>query len=124
MKSIILTLPLLLTLTSARHVYIHPREEPVNIYLHPRQTSDNLQSFTGDLGAAALPITFSGDTTRPFLVNGNTFVNFAAAAQRTCDIQFNKCADASNSKQIPQSVGDCQTQKGMELVRCEKGMVG
>ncbi|MCJ1370922.1 hypothetical protein MMC20_002136 [Loxospora ochrophaea] len=63
----------------------------------PRQTTaTNLQTFTGTLGAAADPITNSGDATRPFEVNGNTFVNFAAAAQRTCDIQFNACANAAN----------------------------
>ncbi len=42
-------------------------------------TADNLQSFTGNLGAAADAITFSGDTTRSFEVKGNTFVNFAYA---------------------------------------------
>jgi hypothetical protein len=74
-------------------------------------SSDNLQTFNGALGgAAADAITFSGDNTRPFEVNGNTFVNFAAAAQRTCDIQFNACANMANAGAVF-SVSDCQTQK-------------
>ncbi|KAL7276074.1 hypothetical protein RUND412_000959 [Rhizina undulata] len=72
--------------------------------------SQNLQTFTGAVGAAADPITFSGDSTRPFEVNGDTFVNFAAAAQRTCDIQFNACADAANSGQGG-TVAACTTQQ-------------
>jgi hypothetical protein len=112
MKSLIFTLPLFLTLASARNIHI-------------RQTADNLQTFTGTLGASADAITFSGDTTRPFLVNGNTFVNFAAAAQRTCDIQFNACADAANSG-AAFSVNDCQTQEGMfgkPLYKRERGVM-
>lgn len=73
-------------------------------------TSSNLQTFTGDLGAAADPITNSGDAKRPFEVNGATFVNFAAAAARTCDIQFNACANAANGGQGI-AFADCNTQK-------------
>jgi hypothetical protein len=74
-------------------------------------SSNNLQTFNGALGgAAADAITFSGDNTRPFEVNGNTFVNFAAAAQRTCDIQFNACANMANAG-AAFSVSDCQTQQ-------------
>ena len=75
-------------------------------------SSTNLQSFTGTLGGAAPPITNSGDPTRQFEVNGNTFVNFAAAAQRSCDIQQNACSNAANSGKGG-SVAACQTQQGM-----------
>ncbi|KAF4626527.1 hypothetical protein G7Y89_g11632 [Cudoniella acicularis] len=51
-------------------------------------------------GIAAPPVTNSGDATRPFEVNGNTFVNEAAALQRSCDIQFNACADAVNGQKL------------------------
>lgn len=73
-------------------------------------TPTNLQTFTGALGAAAIPIAPSGDAKRPFLVNGATFVNFAAAAARTCDVQFNACANAANSgKGVV--FADCNAQK-------------
>lgn len=70
----------------------------------------SLQTFTGALGAAANPITFSGDAKRPFQVKDATFVNFSAAAARTCDIQFNACADAANSGKAV-AFADCNTQK-------------
>jgi len=41
-------------------------------------------------------VTNSGNKDRPFSVNGNTFVNKAAAVQRACDIQNNACSDAVN----------------------------
>ena len=82
--------------------------------LEVRQASStNLQSFTGTLGGAAPPITNSGDPARQFEVNGNTFVNFAAAAQRSCDIQQNACSNAANSGKGG-SVAACQTQQGMK----------
>ncbi|TGO39366.1 hypothetical protein BHYA_0055g00180 [Botrytis hyacinthi] len=63
-------------------------------------------------GITAPPVTNSGDSARPFSVNGNTFVNEAAALQRSCDIQFNACADAFNGgKANGFSIGDCQTQE-------------
>lgn len=76
----------------------------------PAAAAGNLQTFTGALGAAANPITFSGDAKRPFEVNGDTFVNFSAAAARTCDIQFNACANAANSGKAV-VFADCNTQK-------------
>ena len=111
MKTAILTIPFLLSISSARVLY---SERSVRPGLLPRQTADNLQTFTGNLGAAAVPITNSGDPKRPFEVNGNTFVNFAAAAQRTCDVQFNACANAANGSgnQGSLTVSACQTQKG------------
>jgi len=107
MKAALIALSFLGAVASARSVY---SEKLHYARIFPRQTADNLQTFTGDLGAAADAITFSGDNTRPFLVNGDTFVNFAAAAQRTCDIQFNACADAANSG-AAFSVSDCSAQE-------------
>jgi hypothetical protein len=67
-------------------------------------------SALGGIGAPA--ITNSGDSTRPFEVNGNTFVNKSAAVQRSCDIQFNACADAFNSGSATGfNLSDCQTQE-------------
>lgn len=63
-------------------------------------------------GIAAPAVEDSGDKTRPFLVNGNTFVNKGAAVQRACAIQNNACADAVNSgKAAGSTVGDCNAQE-------------
>jgi transcription initiation factor TFIID subunit 15 len=62
-------------------------------------------------GIAAPAVTNSGDSKRPFSVNGNTFVNKSAAVQRACDIQNNACADAVNSGKLSGlSAGDCGAQ--------------
>ncbi|GAD93450.1 hypothetical protein NCU09193 [Paecilomyces variotii No. 5] len=67
---------------------------------------------SGSLGGAPPTIQDSGNPSRPFSVNGNTFVNSAAAVQRACDIQFNQCADAANAGKLGgKTVNDCQNQK-------------
>ncbi|KAH8808888.1 hypothetical protein F5884DRAFT_858406 [Xylogone sp. PMI_703] len=72
---------------------------------------DNVQTFTGDIGGAAPPVTESSGA-RPFAVNGSTFVNKAAALERSCDIQNNNCANAVNSGQLAgKTVADCNTQQ-------------
>ena len=77
-----------------------------------RQTSD-LQTFNQALGgSAASPITNSGDAKRPFSVDGDTFTDFAGAAQRSCDNQFQGCSKAANeggNKGF--TVGECDQQK-------------
>ncbi|KAF2490971.1 hypothetical protein BU16DRAFT_493666, partial [Lophium mytilinum] len=80
--------------------------------LFTRQVS-NLQTFTGSLGGAAPAISNSGDSKRPFLVDGSTFTDFASAAQRTCDNQANTCSQAANDagNKGPFSVNDCNGQK-------------
>lgn len=65
---------------------------------------------TKNLGGAAPAITNSGDASRPFAVNGNTFVDQAAAKQRSCDIQNNACSDASNAG-ASFKLSDCQAQQ-------------
>ena len=76
-------------------------------------TSTSTTSSSSALGGiGAPPVTNTGDATRPFSVNGNTFVNEAAAVQRSCDVQFNACANAVNGGTLGGvSVGNCQTQK-------------
>ena len=70
-------------------------------------------SAAGALGGiSAPPVTNSGDPSRPFSVNGNTFVNEAAAKQRACAIQNNACSDAANSgKATGFTVSDCGAQE-------------
>ena len=79
--------------------------------LYVRQS--NSQPFTGALGGvAATPILDSGDAKRPFSVKGDTFVNLGAALQRSCDQQFNACANLANGGQGDFSTAECQAQKG------------
>jgi hypothetical protein len=76
----------------------------------PRQA--NSQSFTGALGGiAATPILNSGNAGRPFSVKGDTFVNLGAALQRSCDQQFNACANAANGGNTAFSTAQCTAQK-------------
>jgi hypothetical protein len=73
----------------------------------------NAQTFTGALaGVAATPIEDSGDAKRPFSVAGATFVNLGAAVQRSCDQQFNKCANLANGGSQEVAFADCTAQKG------------
>jgi len=64
-------------------------------------------------GIEAPKIINSGDSTRPFSVNGNTFVNKSAAVQRSCDVQFNACANAVNGGKLSGvTLADCSAQQG------------
>ncbi|KAI0130244.1 hypothetical protein BJ170DRAFT_307455 [Xylariales sp. AK1849] len=80
--------------------------------LLPRQVATNLQTFTSALGgASAAPITQSTDPKRPFEVAGDTFTDFASAADRACDNQKNDCANIANSqKDSTFKVSDCDQQ--------------
>ncbi|TPX14508.1 uncharacterized protein E0L32_005472 [Thyridium curvatum] len=79
--------------------------------VYPRATN-NLQAFSGALGGvAASAITQSSNKERPFEVDGDTFPDFATAANRACDNQHNKCAEVANSKQGGGlKVSDCDQQ--------------
>ncbi|TDZ31565.1 hypothetical protein C8035_v001486 [Colletotrichum spinosum] len=62
-------------------------------------------------GIAAPAVTESGDSSRPFSVNGNSFVSKASAAQRSCDIQRNSCFNAINGGEGDgASTADCDAQ--------------
>ncbi|KAF2642719.1 hypothetical protein P280DRAFT_272493 [Massarina eburnea CBS 473.64] len=76
----------------------------------PRQA--NSQTFTGALGGvSATPVLDSGNADRPFAVKGDTFVNVAAALQRSCDQQNNACMNLVNGGQADFEGADCQDQK-------------
>ncbi|KAF1962278.1 hypothetical protein CC80DRAFT_512530 [Byssothecium circinans] len=78
----------------------------------PTRRQNNAQSFAGALGGiAATPVLDSGDAKRPFSVKGDTFVNIGAALQRSCDQQFNACANAANGGDETLSVAACSDQK-------------
>ncbi|GJC85621.1 hypothetical protein ColLi_08459 [Colletotrichum liriopes] len=62
-------------------------------------------------GVAAPAVSNSGDGSRPFAVNGNSFVSKATAVQRACDVQRNGCLDAFNSGRLNGgTVADCESQ--------------
>lgn len=73
-------------------------------------TGTNIQAFSGNLGGAA-PAVVQGTSTKPFSVNGSTFVNQAGALQRSCSVQHNACADAANSGAIDGGVQQCEDQE-------------
>jgi len=79
-----------------------------------QQTRTNLQTFSGALGGAGAPaISNSGDSERPFEVDGDTFRDFETAASRACDNQKNTCANmANNGSGASFKVGDCDQQNG------------
>jgi hypothetical protein len=79
----------------------------------PTKRQNNLQPFAGAVaGIAATPIEDSGNPDRPFQVGGDTFVNLGAALQRSCDQQFNACANEANGGGDV-DVASCAAQKGM-----------
>lgn len=89
--------------------------------LQPRQTGSgvgtgagagaNVQVFSGALGGIrAAAVTTTGDALRPYAVCGDTFMDFASAAARSCDDQMNSCAEVANAGGANFSVGDCETQ--------------
>lgn len=77
----------------------------------------NLQTFPGALGGiAATPIVDSGNRERPFQVKGDTFVNIGAALQRSCDQQFNACANKANGGDKSLSVSACAAQQSESTI--------
>ncbi|KAF2818665.1 hypothetical protein CC86DRAFT_413786 [Ophiobolus disseminans] len=85
---------------------------PTTLSTQRRQAGGNFQTFTAALGGiAATPVQDSGNADRPFQVKGDTFVNIGAALTRSCDQQFNACANAANGGDATLSVGACSAQK-------------
>jgi len=79
-----------------------------------RRQTGNAQTFTSALGGiAATPVQDSGNPDRPFQVKDATFTNIDAALARSCDRQFNACANAANGGDATLRVAQCSTQKGM-----------
>ncbi|KAK2075315.1 hypothetical protein P8C59_009449 [Phyllachora maydis] len=95
--------------------------QPVLMPVAQRGAQDDCKYFSvggadgkdrGNSGIAAPAVSDSGDLTRPFSVQGNTFVNQAAAVQRACAIQNRACADAISAGALAgQTVGDCNAQE-------------
>ncbi|KFY19737.1 hypothetical protein V491_04254 [Pseudogymnoascus sp. VKM F-3775] len=81
----------------------------------PRPNEDDgFITFTEALGgAAAEPITNTGDPDRPFQVGDDTFNDFESASGRTCDNQKNACAKIANDgdQSSGLKVSDCDKQR-------------
>jgi hypothetical protein len=79
--------------------------------------STTLQNFTGNLGGVvAEPITSTGNSQRPFAVDGETFTTLSAAVQRSCGIQHTGCASTANAGHDGKdgsglTVGQCDAQQ-------------
>lgn len=85
---------------------------PTTLATERRQAGGNSQTFTGALGGvAATPVLDSGNANRPFQVKADTFVNIGAALARSCDQQFNACANLANGGDATLSVSACAAQK-------------
>ncbi|KAL1985478.1 hypothetical protein VTN96DRAFT_7808 [Rasamsonia emersonii] len=84
----------------------------VHVARRGAEEQQNFQQFTGSLGAPPPAVTSTGDSTRPFGVEGDTFTNFQDAGQRSCNMQFNTCQQEANSnKSVGFTVKNCQSQQ-------------
>ncbi|KAL4754015.1 hypothetical protein BDW72DRAFT_167203 [Aspergillus terricola var. indicus] len=64
------------------------------------------------LGGDTPAITETGDSERPYAVDGNTFTDYESAAQRSCNIQFDNCQLIANTDSSASfSLEDCQSQQ-------------
>ncbi|KAL4743434.1 hypothetical protein BDV11DRAFT_178274 [Aspergillus similis] len=64
------------------------------------------------LGGDTPAITETGDSERPYEVDGNTFTDYESAAQRSCNIQFDNCQLIANTDSSASfSLEDCQNQQ-------------
>ncbi|KAI0436271.1 hypothetical protein F4803DRAFT_542822 [Xylaria telfairii] len=59
----------------------------------------NLNTFTGNLGAEAPPITLSTDPQHPYRIKGEEVSDFNTAIDKTCDFQKNDCGEQANGPQ-------------------------
>ncbi|KAL4924324.1 uncharacterized protein BDV17DRAFT_218914 [Aspergillus undulatus] len=74
--------------------------------------SPHLVRRAGILGGSTPTITETGDSERPYAVDGNTFADYDSAAQRSCNIQYDSCQLAANTDSSASfSLEDCQNQQ-------------
>ncbi|PQE20468.1 hypothetical protein CJF30_00001802 [Rutstroemia sp. NJR-2017a BBW] len=81
-----------------------------NLIVNDATAEEITAAAGGTLGGAPPPV-ISSTGTRPFSVNGDTFVGEGAALQRSCSVQHNACATAANSGSISGGVAQCETQE-------------
>ncbi|KAE8353580.1 hypothetical protein BDV28DRAFT_104806 [Aspergillus coremiiformis] len=84
--------------------------DPVGLIYAPASL-DKRQTFSGTLGGAAPLVTHTGDSQRPYGVNGDTFPDYESAAGRSCNNQFDSCQKIANTdKSASFSLQNCQDQ--------------
>ncbi|KAE8411252.1 hypothetical protein BDV36DRAFT_90604 [Aspergillus pseudocaelatus] len=84
--------------------------DPVGLVYAPASV-DKRQASTGTLGASAPAVTNTGDSERPYGVDGDTFTDYESAASRSCNNQFDSCQKIANTDQSSSfSLQDCQDQ--------------
>ncbi|KAG2412246.1 hypothetical protein HFD88_009803 [Aspergillus terreus] len=83
--------------------------DPLGIVYAPAMVKR--QAFTGSLGGSVPAITDTGNAERPYGVDGDTFTDYASAAERSCNNQFNSCQLIANTDSSASfSLQDCQDQ--------------
>ncbi|KAL5357873.1 hypothetical protein BJX96DRAFT_29240 [Aspergillus floccosus] len=83
--------------------------DPLGIVYAPAMVKR--QAFTGSLGGSVPAITDTGNAERPYGVDGDTFTDYASAAERSCNNQFNSCQLIANTDSSASfSLQDCQNQ--------------
>ncbi|OJJ61143.1 hypothetical protein ASPSYDRAFT_794100 [Aspergillus sydowii CBS 593.65] len=86
--------------------------DPLGIVYDVAKPNPHLARRAGTLGINIPAITKTGDSERPYSVDGNSFTDYESAAQRSCDIQFDVCQRAANTdSSVSFSLGDCQSQQ-------------
>ncbi|KAE8328798.1 hypothetical protein BDV39DRAFT_203701 [Aspergillus sergii] len=84
--------------------------DPVGLVYAPASIGKR-QAFTGTLGASVPLVTNTGDSERPYGVDGDTFTDYESAASRSCNNQFDSCQKIANTDQSSSfSLQDCQDQ--------------
>ncbi|MCJ1472777.1 hypothetical protein MMC13_001426 [Lambiella insularis] len=122
-------LPLLIALTSARPPIPYDQAGYTRLRL-PREPT--LATFPGSLGNIHVPaITSSGSPSLPFLVADVAVATYAEAAQRSCDVQHARCAQAVSAGALDFRLEDCGRQKDLcgqvqskAVTRCFYGVDG
>ncbi|KAL1991407.1 hypothetical protein VTN49DRAFT_5399 [Thermomyces lanuginosus] len=99
--------------TPSTFLWIFPILLLADFAAQTEQDGKNWQLFTGSLGTAAPAITSTGDSMRPYGVNGETFADLYSAAVRSCSLQWISCekiAETGNEAVgFPQE--DCHEQR-------------
>ncbi|KAB8245185.1 hypothetical protein BDV35DRAFT_394195 [Aspergillus flavus] len=104
--SMLMIISTLLLIFGARALIL----DPVGLVYAPASIGKR-QAFTGTLGASTPLVTNTGDSERPYGVDGDTFTDYESAASRSCNNQFDSCQKIANTDQSSTfSLQDCQDQ--------------
>ncbi|KAL4800648.1 hypothetical protein BDV19DRAFT_353454 [Aspergillus venezuelensis] len=86
--------------------------DPLGIFYEVAGAGPRLVRREGTLGGSTPAITETGDSERPYAVDGNTFTDYTSAAQRSCNLQYDICQLAANTDEsVTFTLDDCQDQQ-------------